>query len=186
MTESEGGIFNGLTAWFSTSVRKKRRKIWEKEGGEVTPFDTAEFFFSENAEAEDTEWIYKSDDYERDHISVFHSMYIEKCKSMGSTADVKLGDYFLPPADIQELARKQVHYKWEIDEPADQEEVVSDSEGRVGSPVKRRSTSHKGTEHQNAPGSCSCAGAEKVPKYEGPLTEFQPGKNGNEVFCVLR
>lgn len=44
---------------------------------------------------------------------------------------------------ILAVARKQLHYKWELDEPADQEEGVSDSEGPVGSPVKRRSTTRK-------------------------------------------
>ncbi|KAK2150540.1 hypothetical protein LSH36_401g01008, partial [Paralvinella palmiformis] len=95
------GMFDGLTAWFSDSVQQHYIDAWANQDGIVSNLDDAMYIFSEDPAAPDTQSIYSSRDYLLDSISVFHPRYIQECLQAGDCKQAKIGQFFLPPAEIQ-------------------------------------------------------------------------------------
>ncbi|KAL5018381.1 hypothetical protein ScPMuIL_004103 [Solemya velum] len=107
------GLFQDLTAWFSTSVRRRRVRLWREGGGQVVGLEEAQFVFSEDAESPDTIRIFESEPYFSEYLAVFHANYISACVGAGDTKRVTLGKYFLPPQQVAELIRSQMTFPWE-------------------------------------------------------------------------
>lgn len=106
-------MFQGLTAWFSSSVEAGKKKLWTDNDGIEVLLEDAQFVFSEDAEAADTLRVFESESYLEEHLSVFHPNYITECVKKGTMQHVVLGKYFLPPKEVQELARKQMQHCWD-------------------------------------------------------------------------
>lgn len=71
----ETQVFEGLTAWFSTSVPASLKSQWVKSGGRVRKeFDDVDYIFSSNASAKDTLRIFDSHNEE---LTIFNSSLIE-------------------------------------------------------------------------------------------------------------
>ncbi|KAH3837265.1 hypothetical protein DPMN_110648, partial [Dreissena polymorpha] len=84
-------------------------------GGLLASVEDAEFLFSQDTETRDTESLFLSEAYLEEHLAIFHPNYICECVKKGNTKDVVLGQYFFPPKDVQNLARKQLQFKWDLD-----------------------------------------------------------------------
>ncbi|XP_077989325.1 uncharacterized protein LOC144443660 [Glandiceps talaboti] len=106
-------LFKKQSAWFSTSVEKRKREIWVKHGGTLTDREIALFVFSEDADAPDTKWIFSSPAYSYDSVAVFHASYVDACYKEGSMAKVEKGTYYLPPTELHEVVRQQGGLRWE-------------------------------------------------------------------------
>lgn len=149
-------MFQGLSAWFSSSVNKKKRKLWVSNGGTEAPLDSAQYIFSQDPSVKDTERIFESNAYLDEHVAVFHPNYICECVKQNNMKAVVLGKYFFPPKDIQEIARQQVNYEW------DKEGHISDndsvhSESDEGTPVPQMSVIQRAAESSNKAISQHCS-----------------------------
>ncbi|XP_055956465.1 uncharacterized protein LOC126817274 [Patella vulgata] len=139
-------MFDGLTAWFSSSVDESIKQHWENNHGVVRDVDEAQFLFSQNSEIQDTKRLYESEAYLNEHLTIFHVQYINDCIKSGDRKKVVLGKYFLPPLEIQNLIRNQVEFIWEKDKGSIQSVQVNTgkrkTDGVLGgdnsSPVKSR------------------------------------------------
>lgn len=100
-------LFTGHTAWFSSSVFSKTRGLWLTLGGTEASFQTADFIFSEDANAPDTVSIFEGASYQKHGLAVIHSKYINACIIAENMMDVALGDYILYPASIQHFIEQQ-------------------------------------------------------------------------------
>lgn len=166
-------MFEGLSAWFSTSVRRKIKQLWVDYGGREASLEDAQFIFSQDAKVPDTESIFNSDAYLEEHLAVFHPSYIRECIKHGNISKVTLGKYFFPPADVQAIAREQLQYQWDIDgntHPGDSSGSSDDEE-----PTKRKQTPNKvdRTGHLNTVSVLQRNGESKVrDKHD------QPGPSG--------
>lgn len=100
-------LFTGHTAWFSSSVFSKTRGLWLTLGGTEASFQTADFIFSEDANAPDTLSIFEDASYQKHGLAVIHSKYINACIIAEDMMDVALGDYILYPASIQHFIKQQ-------------------------------------------------------------------------------
>ena len=56
--------------------------------------------------------IYKSPAYLDEHLSMFHPQFIKKCVEKGSTEEVELGLYILPPTEIQDGVSVEFYLKF--------------------------------------------------------------------------
>lgn len=100
-------IFEGKTAWFSLSTKPDRIDKWTKFGGTITDAYTADLLFSENANCDDTAWIYRYDKYKDEELTVFHPAYIDACIFQKDILKVNLCNYILPSVKGEEEMEKQ-------------------------------------------------------------------------------
>ncbi|ESP00546.1 hypothetical protein LOTGIDRAFT_149761 [Lottia gigantea] len=195
-------MFDGVTAWFSSSVDDNTVTDWKSEKGEVKDLDEAQFIFSNESEARDTKSLYKSNAYLNEHLAIFHSQYIVDCLQNGDTRNIVLGRYFLPPLPLQHFMKKQMKFDWK--DKKDKKEINNKSNmakkntekasgtnsspskhyqttNKTQTPVSTRTRStvpslHKQTEYSNI------RHIDDLPKVKGKLIDFVPGQNGCEVF----
>ncbi|XP_060078434.1 telomere repeats-binding bouquet formation protein 2-like [Ylistrum balloti] len=180
MGDTETSLFQGQTAWFSNSVLEEKIKLWEHHGGLLAGIDHAQFVFSEDEEAPDTKMIFSSEAYIDEHLAVFHALYVSDAVKQKYGPKILLGDYFLPPKDIQQLIRKQMKFKWEHVNESNKDDSNSDEE--EGATLARQAAegiSQYGKEIR-------CEGEDYVniaalSKITGEIVDFVPGKDGCEV-----
>ncbi|XP_052795547.1 telomere repeats-binding bouquet formation protein 2-like [Mya arenaria] len=148
-------MFSGQTAWFSKSVSRRKKKLWSDNGGEICGADKAQFIFSQDPTAQDTESIFDSESYLDEHLAIFHPNFVCECIKRGGLKVDLLGQYFFPPKDVQELARYQMQYKWDQDghtSDGDSYKSESDDEHPFQQPTqpatKRKSTSPSKSPHK--------------------------------------
>ncbi|KAK6180466.1 hypothetical protein SNE40_012614 [Patella caerulea] len=187
-------MFDGLTAWFSSSVDETIKQHWENNHGAVCGVDEAQFLFSQNTEIQDTKRLYESEAYLNEHLTIFHVQYISDCIKSGDRKKVVLGKYFLPPLEIQNLIRNQVEFIWEKDKPSKQPIQVKVNVGKrktdsvVGgdnsSPVKSRCPRVTETGATTSVDTDSIH-IKDLPKIRGQIEDFIPGENGCEVFLKM-
>lgn len=104
-------IFNGDTAWFSSSVSQKVKNLWKRNGGQMSPLDSAMFVFSQDFTAPDTLQIFCSEAYLDEHLAVIHPMYISDSVTKGSKT--VLMQYKLPPEEVYQATKDKQVYKWD-------------------------------------------------------------------------
>lgn len=95
MMFDETQVFEGLTAWFSTSVPASLKSRWVKSGGLVgKEFSDVDYIFSSNASAKDTLRIFDSHNEE---LTIFNSSLIEDAVKNGKIvlSGKYCGDYIL-------------------------------------------------------------------------------------------
>lgn len=95
MMFDETQVFEGLTAWFSTSVPASLKSRWVKSGGLVgKEFSDVDYIFSSNASAKDTLRIFDSHNEE---LTIFNSSLIEDAVKNGKIvlSGKYSGDYIL-------------------------------------------------------------------------------------------
>lgn len=108
---NNGKIFNGNTAWFSSSVSQKVKNLWKRNGGQMSPLDSAMFIFSRDFTALDTLQIFSSEAYLDEHLAVIHPMYISDSVTKGSKT--VLMQYKLPPEEVYQATKDKQVYKWD-------------------------------------------------------------------------
>ncbi|XP_045216489.2 uncharacterized protein LOC123566446 [Mercenaria mercenaria] len=154
-------MFEGLSAWFSSSVSRKVKKIWVKNGGRVTSVEDAQYIFSQDTESPDTQSIFESEAYLEEHLAVFHPNYIKECVKRGHIEQVTLGKYFFPPEDVQAIAREQLQYQWDLDGNTLDEDVTNSSDEEPTPPTrglnksKNQGSNNMAIEHSAQPPGCS-------------------------------
>lgn len=111
---SPSDLFRDQTAWFSSSVDEKSKRLWRENGGTEVDFDAAMFIFSSNSTCADIERVFQSQAYISEHLAVFHSRFIDDSVHAGDRSKVVLGRYFLPPHDILEKVQKQMAMCWDV------------------------------------------------------------------------
>ncbi|XP_002730738.1 telomere repeats-binding bouquet formation protein 2-like [Saccoglossus kowalevskii] len=182
-----GDLFKEKSAWFSNSVKKRRKETWVQEGGIFADRNTAKFLFSEDSMAEDTQWIFSSTLYSDNAIAVFHASYIDACCREKSLNDVVLGKYFLPPAEMYELTRMQGGFEWEKQQDIpteDNKTEGTDNEPDRSSTHKRHSSECvKCLESRNATKQ-NFPHIDDLPAVTGELVDFIPGQHGFTVRHV--
>ncbi|XP_041464247.1 telomere repeats-binding bouquet formation protein 2-like [Lytechinus variegatus] len=109
MSSKKLPVFNNLKAWFSSSIPRKMRDLWKKQGGkEVSSVKDAQFIFSSDASCTDTVEIYESEEFLHGFLTIFHSSYIDACLKEKTAHEVAAAQYILLPPDmaddIQQLA----------------------------------------------------------------------------------
>lgn len=72
-------LFQGCSAWFSSSVAEKKIKLWKVYGGTLDTVNFAQYIFSEDIDAKDTVSIFESEAYMDEHMAVFNADYIIDC-----------------------------------------------------------------------------------------------------------
>ncbi|XP_033749422.1 telomere repeats-binding bouquet formation protein 2-like isoform X2 [Pecten maximus] len=169
MGDTETALFQGQTAWFSASVLKRRIKLWKKHGGLIAGIDHAQFVFSEDEEAADTKQIFCSEAYIDEHLAVFHAMYVSDSAKQKNGTKLPLGDYFLPPKEVQQLIKKQKKFKWEDVNDSGEDNTSSSSEEEEGT------ANHAGQAAEDY------VDIQVLAKITGPIVDFVPGKHGCEV-----
>ncbi|KAL3866112.1 hypothetical protein ACJMK2_043444 [Sinanodonta woodiana] len=189
-------MFEGLTAWFSASVSKSKKKIWSDGGGQVADFDSAMFVFSQDAQADDTKEIFECEAYLDEHLAVFHPNFINQCWKIGDVKAVAVGKYFLPPQDIQQLVKKQMTFEWEIDgnmsDSSADKVTKSEKRGLVTQSQKVTASENRTANKEKSPASLHGKEANEVwkiedlPKITGRLDDFIPGERGCEIFHKKR
>ncbi|XP_069138395.1 telomere repeats-binding bouquet formation protein 2-like isoform X3 [Argopecten irradians] len=123
-------LFQGQTAWFSSSVSSRNIKLWKEHGGLIVGIEHAQFVFSEDEEAEDTKQIFSSEAYIDEHLAVFHAKYVSDAVKQSDGTKIPLGDYFLPPKDIQQFIKKQMKFKWDKESESNKDDdSTPDKEG---------------------------------------------------------
>ncbi|OWF46937.1 telomere repeats-binding bouquet formation protein 2-like isoform X2 [Mizuhopecten yessoensis] len=178
MGDAETSLFlQGQTAWFSSSVSKRKVKLWMKHGGLIEEIDHAQFIFSEDEEAADTKQIFSSEAYLDEHLAVFHAMYVTDCVKQKNGSKIPLGDYFLPPKDVQQLIRKQKRFKWEGVQESDEDDSSSSSseEGNASQEAGG------GNQKENKIQFEDYIDIQVLAKMSGEIVDFFPGRDGCEV-----
>ncbi|KAK3578284.1 hypothetical protein CHS0354_010488 [Potamilus streckersoni] len=188
-------VFDGLTAWFSTSVSNSKKKLWSDGGGEETDFDSAMFMFSQDTQADDTKEIYVSEAYLDEHLAVFHPNFINQCWKAGDVKAVAVGKYFLPPKEIQQLVKKQMTFEWEIDgnlSDSSADDVMKTDKRDFVTKSQVTASENSTMANKEKPSTSSHGKAngvlriEDLPKITGPLEDFIPGEGGCEIFHKKR
>ncbi|XP_067141382.1 telomere repeats-binding bouquet formation protein 2-like [Centruroides vittatus] len=100
-------LFDGKTAWFSKSTQPNRINKWTSYGGKITDVYSADFLFSENANCDDTDWIYELYNYKDEELTVFHPAYIDACISENNMLKVNLCYYILPSVEAADEMERQ-------------------------------------------------------------------------------
>ncbi|XP_048737842.1 telomere repeats-binding bouquet formation protein 2-like [Ostrea edulis] len=204
-------LFQGDTAWFSSSVSQKIKNLWKKNGGNISPLDSAMFVFSQDFTAPDTLQIFSSEAYLNEHLAVIHPMFISDSISKGSKS--VLMNYKLPPEEVYKATREMKVYKWDITselQNGQQQTRTSrltrskamfthdENKDNMADGSKNRDLSTKdnsNTEHEEGKTTESIESGDvlkkvtaemchidDIPKITGVLEEFIPGENNCEVF----
>ncbi|XP_072237357.1 telomere repeats-binding bouquet formation protein 2 [Leuresthes tenuis] len=188
-------MFRYATAWFSSSVPQAQLNFWILEAGAITSWRTADYLFSEDATCPDTLRIFESQDYLRNKVTVFHSLFLSACAKRQSEKSVCIGHYVLPPACVQDEVRKVVgRLIWEregeqsvaqsehkslmcLTEDEHSDEGVSSSD--YGTSDTDSSDSERSLcDHLRSPARDMLTGyvsAGNLQKYSGDLCDFFPG-----------
>ncbi|KAI0242932.1 hypothetical protein LSAT2_010472, partial [Lamellibrachia satsuma] len=177
-------MFDGLTAWFSSSVSKDRKTSWIKNDGLVTAdINKAMFVFSEDAGCEDTSSLYKTEAYLDEHLAIFHPAYIDKCLEEGDTKKVAVGQYFLPPSDLQIEILKERKFIWHTNEDGHTEKRARSK--KTAETTVRPSEGH----HVLNPSSSNIVPqhpdyirVNDLQQVQGDIEDFVIGENGCCVF----
>lgn len=141
-------MFKGSTAWFSRSVGRTKRQKWLAGGGKEASYDSAQFVFSQDAHAPDTQGIFEGTAYLDEHLSVFHANYISECVKKGSMEAVALGKYILLPLEVQKVVQREtgIKFQWQTDgNTSDGQSIHSDSEDEVPGPARTSGKPHNTT-----------------------------------------
>ncbi|KAK7478407.1 hypothetical protein BaRGS_00030332 [Batillaria attramentaria] len=103
----------------------------KEHGGTQTDFEHAQMIFSSDNTCADTERVFSSEEYQNEHLAVFHSRYISDCVRAGNRSKVVLGKYYLPPPDIVALVKNQMTFCWETSSTGNH--IQDDSPRRLAS-----------------------------------------------------
>ncbi|XP_078315000.1 uncharacterized protein LOC111128552 isoform X1 [Crassostrea virginica] len=205
-------MFRGETAWFSSSVSPRLRTMWKRNGGQMSPLDSAMFVISQDFNAPDTVQIFTSEAYLNEHLAVIHPKYISD--SIASGTKTTLMSYKLPPEEVYQATKDRHVYKWDSnsEEENDPKQINKkrqthgrrnlrgnkNAENELTAPVTKTTgtgSSRGGAENsfmrtkgQHQSGDMMKKLSEEmchiddIPKIAGVLEEFIPGQNGCEVF----
>lgn len=102
-------MFEGLTAWFSTSVDKKWTNIWILRGGKVSSDYNVLFLFSESNTASDTKILLESEDYQE--YAILHPNYIKACIIQNTLIPIKIANYILFSKDMAKALKKKIMHQ---------------------------------------------------------------------------
>ncbi|XP_069138392.1 telomere repeats-binding bouquet formation protein 2-like isoform X1 [Argopecten irradians] len=173
-------LFQGQTAWFSSSVSSRNIKLWKEHGGLIVGIEHAQFVFSEDEEAEDTKQIFSSEAYIDEHLAVFHAKYVSDAVKQSDGTKIPLGDYFLPPKDIQQFIKKQMKFKWDKESESNKDDdSTPDKEGDENEDqVMENCSRHSNIIQFDGEDYVDIQGLAKI---SGPITNFIPGENGCEI-----
>ncbi|CAG5133192.1 unnamed protein product [Candidula unifasciata] len=94
-------IFENKTAWFSESCPDNVKKLWVDNGGKLEDVTLSQYVFSDDWQHEDTNILYNSEAYLKQHLAIFSSQYIPDALHQGID-NVSLGKYFLIPGPIKD------------------------------------------------------------------------------------
>ena len=105
------GVFENVTAWFSSSVKPNWKKSWQSNGGKIDKVESAMFLFGNDAFASDIREIFDSKLYLSEHVAIFRPDYIDECLKRGDMKQVCVGEFQLrmPDENDMMMAGDSVH-----------------------------------------------------------------------------
>lgn len=182
-------LFQGCSAWFSSSVAEKKIKLWKVYGGTLDTVNFAQYIFSEDIDAKDTVSIFESEAYMDEHMAVFNADYIIDCVKKKNRASVPVGKYHLVPRGIEEDVRNAISgLDWEEDDEQ-HEQGLGKNKKRLSKKSLSAVKTGAGNLSNNLKSKESLVISDFVhiddlPKVTGKLEELKPGENGCTVILI--
>lgn len=171
---AEPEMFDGCSAWFSTSVESHFKDKWRLGQGSEATLEEALFIFTQDSEAMDCKNIFCGVPYLGQHVAVFHPDYILACLEAGNPRHVAVGKFLMVPHAIKDRLISEAPDKWK-------------------KPRARNVKKSQKPDHPAIKKSKTCAAPEiqddvliydlmKLPRAREELSDFVIGMKGCETF----